>query len=95
MNRTHTHRKLARRTGLFVALAAMAALMVAPASSFGSVRFGSLLNPTVQPSNSLPGLSCEGPESSGATCTMVQEEAYGRPDGGELAPRPARSRRSG
>jgi hypothetical protein len=85
--KTRTHRKLARRAGLFVALAAIAALMVAPASSFAAVRFGSLLNSTVQPSNSQPGLSCEGPESSGAACTMVQEEAYGRPDGGELAPK--------
>lgn len=84
---TNRSRKIARRAGLFVALAAMAALMVAPASSFASVRFGSLLNSTVQPSNSLPGLNCEQQESPGPTCTMVQEEAYGRPNGGELAPK--------
>jgi hypothetical protein len=63
--------------------------MVAPAQSLASspVRFGSKLNPTVQPSNSLPGLSCNGLEAPGGPCTMVQEEAYGRPDGGELAPK--------
>jgi hypothetical protein len=44
------------------------------------------LNPTVQPSNSLPGLMCEH-QSPGASCTMIQNEAYGRPDGGELAPK--------
>lgn len=79
-------RRLGRRAALFAALAAIAALMVAPASSLASVRFGSLLNPTVQPSNSLPGLQCEH-QTPGTTCTMVQEEAYGRPNGGELAPK--------
>jgi hypothetical protein len=87
---THTARKLARRLGLFAALAAFAALMVAPASGLAAVKFGSKLDPSVQPSNSLPGLTCEGPESSAAACTMVQEEAYGRPDGGELAPKSGR-----
>ncbi|HEX2391372.1 MAG TPA: hypothetical protein VHI77_00485 [Solirubrobacterales bacterium] len=37
----------------------------------------------MQPSNSLPGFSCANP----GACTMVQQEAYGRPDGGELAPK--------
>ena len=39
----------------------------------------------MQPSNSLPGLECcrEAP----GPCTFVQQEAYGRPDGGELAPK--------
>ncbi|HEX8754326.1 MAG TPA: hypothetical protein VF731_13015 [Solirubrobacterales bacterium] len=86
--KTRPARRLTRRLGLFAALAALAALMVAPASSLAAVRFGSLLNPTVQPSNSLPGLGCEAnQEVPSSTCTMVQEEAYGRPDGGELAPK--------
>ena len=87
MNRTHTTRKLIRRTGILAALASVA-LMLAPAAGIASapVKFGSKLNPTVQPSNSLPGLMCEH-QAPGATCTMVQNEAYGRPDGGELAPK--------
>lgn len=78
--------KLIRRTGL-VAAAASLALMVAPASGLAAapVKFGAKLDPTVQPSNSLPGLPCS--QESLVACTMVQNEAYGRPDGGELAPR--------
>jgi hypothetical protein len=65
---------------------AVLAMTIVPATAIAApAKFGSKLDPTVQPSNSLPGLRCsqEGP----ATCTMVQEEAYGRPDGGELAPK--------
>ncbi|HVO55991.1 MAG TPA: hypothetical protein VMT37_16400 [Solirubrobacterales bacterium] len=81
--------KVARRAGIFFALAGLAALLVAPAQSLAStpVKFGSKLNPTVQPSNSLPGMTCAGGPMAGPFCTMVQEEAYGRPDGGELAPK--------
>jgi hypothetical protein len=80
--------KIARRAGLVLALAAFVAAMVAPASSFASapVKFGSKLNPTIQPSNSMPGQECGSPAEP-RTCTMVQEEAYGRPNGGELAPK--------
>jgi hypothetical protein len=78
--------KLVAHTGVLAALAVVA-MMVAPAlGAAAPVKFGSKLDPTVQPSNSLPGLMCE-QENRGATCTMVQEEAYGRPDGGELAPK--------
>ena len=78
-------RKLIRRTGVLAALAAVA-MMVAPAlAAAAPVKFGSKLNPTVQPSNSLPGLRCS--QESTGPCTMVQNEAYGRPDGGELAPK--------
>lgn len=76
--------KLARRLGFVLALAAFVAAMVAPAAGMAAapVKFGSKLNPTVQPSNGSPGIQCmTGP------CTMVQNEAYGRPDGGELAPK--------
>lgn len=83
-----TAQQIARRVGLAAAIAAVA-LMVTSAAALAStpVRFGSKLNPTVQPSNSLPGLRCNGSEAPSVACTMVQNEAYGRPDGGELAPR--------
>jgi hypothetical protein len=87
MNTTHTPktRKLVRRTGVLAAIAAVA-MMIAPALGVAApVKFGSKLNPTVQPSNSLPGLKCS--QESPGPCTMVQQEAYGRPDGGELAPK--------
>jgi hypothetical protein len=83
-----TAQKIARRSGLLAAIAA-AALMVAPASGIAGapVKFGAKLNSRVQPSNSLPGLTCNGPETALEPCTMVLNEAYGRPDGGELAPK--------
>lgn len=81
--------RIARRAGLVIALAGLLAAMVAPASGFASapVKFGSKLNPTVQPSNSLPGMTCTAELMPSVACTMVQEEAYGRPNGGELAPK--------
>ncbi len=81
--------KIARRAGLVIALAGLLAAMVAPASGFASapVKFGSKLNPTVQPSNSQPGMTCNSELMASSFCTMVQEEAYGRPDGGERAPK--------
>jgi hypothetical protein len=70
---------------ILTAIAALA-LTIAPATaSAAPVKFGSKLNPTVQPSNSLPGLGCG--EGASGSCTFVQQEAYGRPDGGELAPK--------
>ncbi len=88
MNTTHTHTnvsKLIRRTGILAAIAAVA-MMIAPAlCAAAPIKFGSKLNPTVQPSNSLPGLKCS--QEAPGPCTMVQNEAYGRPDGGELAPK--------
>jgi hypothetical protein len=88
MTRTDTTRKLARFTGLAAAVASIA-MMVAPASGIAAapVKFGAELNPTVQPSNSLPGLTCMGTEAPGPACSMVLNEAYGRPDGGEFAPK--------
>lgn len=87
MNTTHTTktRKLVARTGILAAIAAVA-MTIAPATGMAApVKFGSKLNPTVQPSNSLPGLKCS--QEAPGPCTMVQNEAYGRPDGGELAPK--------
>jgi hypothetical protein len=78
---------MTRKLTFLTAAFASVAMMVAPATGIAApVRFGSKLNPTIQPSNSLPGLNCEGAVDPGPTCTMVQEEAYGRPDGGQLAP---------
>lgn len=86
MTRTHTNTgKLVRRLGLVAAIAAVAMMIVPALSAAAPVKFGSKLNPTVQPSNSLPGLGCG--EAVSGPCTFVQEEAYGRPDGGELAPK--------
>lgn len=70
---------------ILTAIAALA-MTIAPATAIAApVKFGSKLNPTVQPSNSLPGLDCG--EGAPGPCTFVQQEAYGRPDGGELAPK--------
>ena len=88
MTRTSTAaQKIARRTGIVAALASVA-MMVAPAAGLGAqpVKFGSKLDPSVQPSNSLPAHPCS-QTSPGAACTMIQNEAYYRPDGGELAPK--------
>jgi len=84
---THTARTLIRRAGLLAALASLA-LMLAPAAGLAKapVKFGAKLDPTVQPSNSLPAHPCS-QEAPGTPCTFVQNEAYGRPDGGEHAPR--------
>lgn len=88
MTRTRTAQKIARRAGI---IAAFACLVLAAVPAVGQakapVRFGAKLNSTVQPSNSLPGLTCNGPETPLVGCSMILNEAYGRPDGGELAPR--------
>jgi hypothetical protein len=87
MTRTSTTaQKLARRSGL-VAAAASLALMVAPATGLAKapVKFGAKLDPTVQPSNSLPAHPCN-QEAPGTPCTMVQNDAYGRA-GFERAPK--------
>jgi len=70
---------------VFAAIAVLALTLVPATAMAVPVKFGSKLNPTVQPSNSLPGLKCS--QEAPGPCTMVQNEAYGRPDGGELAPR--------
>ena len=94
MIRNRAAQKIARRAGILAAFACLA-LAVVPATGMAraSVKFGSKLNPTVQPSNSMPGLACKLPEGVepdpelAPLCTMVLNEAYGRPDGGERAPR--------
>ena len=88
MTRNRTAQKIARRAGIVAAFACLA-LAVVPAAGQAKapVKFGAKLNSKVQPSNSLPGLTCNGPETALEPCTMVLNEAYGRPDGGELAPK--------
>lgn len=88
MTRTTPARKIARRVGFVAALATLALALV-PAAGLASapVKFGAKLNSTVQPSNSLPGLTCNGPETPLTACTMVLNDAYGRPNGGEIAPK--------
>jgi hypothetical protein len=85
---TRTAQKVVRRAGLAAALACLV-LAIVPAAGMAKapVKFGAKLNSTVQPSNSLPGLACNGPETALEPCTMVLNEAYGRPDGGEFAPK--------
>jgi len=78
--------KLTRNTAIAAVFAALALMLAPAAGSAAPVMFGARLDSSVQPSNSLPGLRC-GPELTRFACTMVQNEAYGRPDGGELAPR--------
>ncbi len=88
MTRNRTAHKIARRAGIIAAFACLVlAIVPAAGQAKAPVRFGAKLNPTVQPSNSLPGLTCNGPETPLVGCSMILNEAYGRPDGGELAPR--------
>jgi len=87
MTRTDTiAQKIARRSGLLAAAASLA-LAVAPAAGLAKapVKFGAKLDPTVQPSNSLPAHPCS-QQSPGAACTMIENDAYGRP-GVERAPK--------
>lgn len=65
---------------------ALVALAVVPASSLGATKFGAELNSQTQPSNSsTEGAPCE--LGNDSLCTRVSMEAYGRPDGGERAPK--------
>jgi hypothetical protein len=82
---TQTQEEPEMKKLVFAALAVVAMTIVPATSMAAPVKFGSKLNPTVQPSNSLPGLMCS--QEAPGPCTMVQNEAYGRPDGGELAPK--------
>ena len=65
---------------------ALVALAAVPASSLGATKFGAELTPDTQPSNSsAEGAPCE--LGNDSLCTRVSMEAYGRPDGGERAPK--------
>ncbi|HET6999221.1 MAG TPA: hypothetical protein VFI03_11585 [Solirubrobacterales bacterium] len=79
---------MTRKLAFFTAALASLAMMVAPAAGTAApVKFGAKLDPTVQPSNSLPGLPCIPDVLRYHACTMVQNEAYGRPGNGHIAPK--------
>ncbi len=91
MTRTHTDN--AHTTGAkalwaaAVASLAAFAMMIAPALGYAKapVHFGAKLDPTVQPSNSLPAHPCS-QLNPGSACTMIENDAYGRA-GVERAPK--------
>jgi hypothetical protein len=85
MTRTSTAQKIARRGALLAAVVSLALVVPAAALAAAPVKFGAKLDPTVQPSNSLPAHPCT-QESPGSPCTMVQNDAYGRA-GFERAPK--------
>lgn len=75
------------KTRIRTALATAAvALCAVPATSLATTNFGAELTPEVQPSNSsVDGAPCQ--LDTPTQCTRVSMEAYGRPDGGEVAPK--------
>jgi hypothetical protein len=73
------------RKRLVLGALAAAALLAIPASQAdAATKFGAKLTPNVQPSNAGDGHPCE---PAPGKCTRVSMEAYGRPDGGEKAPK--------
>ncbi len=75
----------ATRIALALALT-FTVLAVLPATGLAATNFGAELGPDVQPSNaSVDGAPCI--EDTPRNCTRVSMEAYGRPDGGERAPK--------
>lgn len=78
---------------LVVASLASLTMMITPALGMAKapVRFGAKLDPTVQPSNSLPAHPCDD-QAPGKSCTMIENDAYGRP-GVERAPKSGTIRR--
>jgi hypothetical protein len=89
MNRTDTFTsKIARRAGIALALAGIAAAMAVPSAGIAAapVQFGAKLDSSTDPANSLPAHPCEELHVQ-HSCTMIENEARYRPDGGERAPR--------
>ena len=80
------------RTAIAAVLAATALAAVPTANAGAATKFGAKLDPTVQPSNSLPRHPCTH-QDPGLSCTMVENSAYYRPDGGERAPKTGTIRR--
>jgi hypothetical protein len=81
-----THRGGAGALRLLVAVGAMFTLLaLIPAISQGATKFGAELNGEVQPSNASEAHPCV--MGDPGQCTRVSMEAYGRPDGGEKAPK--------
>ena len=88
LNRTDTKaRKFTRFTGFAAALATVA-MMVAPAAGMAAapVKFGAQLDTTTDPANSTPARPCD-EMAPGKACTIIENEARYRPDGGERAPK--------
>ena len=82
-----TTRAVPRLPALAVALSAAAlALLIVPGQGLGAFKFGAKLDPSVQPSNAETPHPCD-ENNVGAACTWIMNDAYGRPDGGERAPR--------
>ncbi|HEX3239364.1 MAG TPA: hypothetical protein VHR18_04425 [Solirubrobacterales bacterium] len=82
MSRPNLSTKLARRIGIIAAFALIAAMAVPATGSAARVKFGATINPSVQPSNGSPGIQC-----MTEFCTFVQDDAYGRPGAGMIAPK--------
>ena len=80
-------RKLPRLSGIALAVACVATMAVPALGTAAPLKFGAKLDPTVQPSNSSPGLPCIPDVLRYHACTMVQNEAYGRPGNGHIAPK--------
>jgi hypothetical protein len=90
--KTQTKPRRFARTAIATALAATALAAIPAANAGAATKFGAKLDPTVQPSNSLPRHPCTH-QDPGLPCTMVENEAYYRPDGGERAPKSGTIRR--
>lgn len=88
--KTQTKTSRFARTAFATALAATA-LAAIPAAGQAATKFGSNLNPTVQPSNSLPKHPCTH-QDAGKPCTRVETVSYGNP-GHERAPKSGTIRR--
>ncbi|MGI9556583.1 MAG: hypothetical protein ACR2N5_01435 [Solirubrobacterales bacterium] len=65
--------RVARRLPLLIAVGA-AALIIAPAASAKSAKFGANVNPQLQPSNSAPAHDCDA--APGERCSWVLNDAY-------------------
>jgi hypothetical protein len=61
--------------------------VAAPATTHKPTEFGAKLTKNIQPSNSAQAHSCKETTGHKGSCTRILMEAYGRPDGGEKAPR--------
>ena len=87
--KTQTKTSRIARTAFATALAATA--LAAVPRGQAATKFGSDLNPTVQPSNSLPKHPCTH-QDAGKSCTRVETVSYGNP-GHERAPKSGTIRR--
>jgi hypothetical protein len=88
-NQTTTLRNdIKARRRVSAALVATAAAVVAliPATA-DAAKFGAELTPDVQPSNAGEAHPCSDSTGQPGKCTRVSMEAYGRPNGGHLAPK--------